>query len=58
MTSFSSDKKTLFVTLQDVHKGKIQLPNFQRGWICLTKINWLLIYVIRSEVLSKWRKND
>jgi len=33
MASFSSDKKTLFEILEDVHKGKIQLPDFQRGWI-------------------------
>jgi len=33
MASISSDKKKLFEILQDVHKGKIHLPDFQRGWI-------------------------
>lgn len=33
MESFDSTKSSLFEILKDVHKGKIQLPDFQRGWI-------------------------
>ena len=33
MESFDSTKRSLFTILKDVHKGKIQLPDFQRGWI-------------------------
>ena len=31
--TFDSTKRNLFEILKDVHKGKIQLPDFQRGWI-------------------------
>ncbi|NQS76773.1 MAG: DUF262 domain-containing protein [Peptococcaceae bacterium] len=30
---FDSTKRSLFEILRDAHKGKIQLPDFQRGWI-------------------------
>ena len=30
---FDSTKRSLFEILKDAHKGKIQLPDFQRGWI-------------------------
>jgi len=33
MDSFDSTKKGLFELLKDVEKGKIQLPDFQRGWV-------------------------
>jgi len=33
LESFDSTKRSLFTILKDVHKGKIQLPDFQRGWI-------------------------
>lgn len=33
MDSFDSTKKGLFEVLKDVEKGKIQLPDFQRGWV-------------------------
>lgn len=33
MDSFDSTKKGLYEILKDVHKGKIQLPDFQRGWV-------------------------
>ena len=33
MSSFYSDKTNLFAILKDVSKGKIQLPDFQRGWV-------------------------
>ena len=33
MDSFDSTKKGLFEILKDVEKGKIQLPDFQRGWV-------------------------
>ena len=31
--SFDSTKRSLFEILKDVHSGKIQLPDFQRGWV-------------------------
>jgi len=33
MESFDSTKKRLYDLLKDVHSGKIQLPDFQRGWV-------------------------
>ncbi len=33
MESFDSTKKNLYEILKDVHTGKIQLPDFQRGWV-------------------------
>ena len=33
MEIFDSTKRSLFEILKDVHSGKIQLPDFQRGWI-------------------------
>jgi hypothetical protein len=33
MESFDSTKTSLYEVLKDVHKGKIQLPDFQRGWV-------------------------
>jgi len=33
METFDSTKRSLFEILKDVHSGKIQLPDFQRGWI-------------------------
>jgi hypothetical protein len=33
MESFDSTKRSLFEILKDVHNGKIQLPDFQRGWV-------------------------
>lgn len=33
MESFDSTKNSLYEILKDVHKGKIQLPDFQRGWV-------------------------
>ena len=33
MESFDSTKRSLYEILNDVHKGKIQLPDFQRGWV-------------------------
>lgn len=33
MESFDSTKKSLYELLNDVNKGKIQLPDFQRGWV-------------------------
>lgn len=33
MDSFDSTKKSLYEILKDVQKGKIQLPDFQRGWV-------------------------
>src|SRR5690554_5941713 len=33
MESFDSTKRSLFEILKDVDRGKIQLPDFQRGWV-------------------------
>lgn len=33
MESFDSTKTSLYEILKDVHKGKIQLPDFQRRWV-------------------------
>jgi len=33
MESFDSTKSGLYEILKDVNKGKIQLPDFQRGWV-------------------------
>jgi len=33
MESFDSTKKSLYEILKDVNSGKIQLPDFQRGWV-------------------------
>lgn len=33
MESFDSTKRSLREILRDVHTGKIQLPDFQRGWV-------------------------
>jgi len=33
MESFDSTKKSLYEILKDVNNGKIQLPDFQRGWV-------------------------
>lgn len=33
MESFDSTKRSLFELLKDVRTGKIQLPDFQRGWV-------------------------
>lgn len=33
MESFDSTKKNLYEILKDVNSGKIQLPDFQRGWV-------------------------
>ncbi len=33
MTTFDSTKVSLKDLLQDIRKGKIQLPDFQRGWV-------------------------
>lgn len=33
MESFDSTKKSLYEILKEVNSGKIQLPDFQRGWV-------------------------
>ncbi|MCF8235878.1 MAG: DUF262 domain-containing protein [Bacteroidales bacterium] len=33
METFDSKKTSLYEILRDLHKGKIQLPDFQRGWV-------------------------
>jgi len=33
ITTFSSDKEALVDLLLSIHRGKTQLPDFQRGWV-------------------------
>jgi uncharacterized protein with ParB-like and HNH nuclease domain len=33
LTTFSSDKDSLSAILENTKNGKIQLPDFQRGWV-------------------------
>jgi uncharacterized protein with ParB-like and HNH nuclease domain len=33
METFDSTKTSLYNILEDINKGKIQLPDFQRGWV-------------------------
>ena len=33
MTTFDSTKTPLEVLLREIEEGKIQLPDFQRGWV-------------------------
>src|SRR5689334_8919970 len=33
LTTFNSDKQSLQRMLTDIQEGKIQLPDFQRGWV-------------------------
>jgi uncharacterized protein with ParB-like and HNH nuclease domain len=33
MESFDSTKNSLYELLKSVEQGKIQLPDFQRGWV-------------------------
>ena len=33
MESFDSTKRSLYEILKDINSGKIQLPDFQRGWV-------------------------
>ncbi|MFA6101597.1 MAG: DUF262 domain-containing protein [Victivallaceae bacterium] len=49
MESFDSTKKGLYEILNDVHSGKIQLPDFQRGWVWDdNRIKGLLASVAKS----------
>ena len=38
MSNFDSTKTRLEELLQDIKKGKTQLPDFQRGWVWMTTI--------------------
>ncbi len=49
MESFDSTKKGLYEILNDVHSGRIQLPDFQRGWVWDdNRIKGLLASVAKS----------
>ena len=49
MESFDSTKRSLFEILKDVHNGRIQLPDFQRGWVWDdNRIKGLLASVAKS----------
>ena len=49
METFDSTKRSLFEILKDVHEGKIQLPDFQRGWIWDdTRIREIIASVAKS----------
>src|SRR3954454_17898779 len=49
MTTFDSTKTELGRLLDEIIEGKIQLPDFQRGWVCDDEhIRSLLVSVARS----------
>lgn len=49
MTTFDSTKSALSKLLEQVSEGKIQLPDFQRGWIWDdSHIRSLLVSIARS----------
>lgn len=53
METFDSTKKSLSELLNDISKGKIQLPDFQRGWVWDdNRIKGLLASVIKSFPIS------
>ncbi len=53
METFDSTKKGLSELLNDISKGKIQLPDFQRGWVWDdNRIKGLLASVIKSYPIS------
>src|SRR5262249_34303584 len=49
MSNFDSTKTRLAALLQDIEKGKIQLPDFQRGWVWDDEhIRSLLVSIARA----------
>lgn len=53
METFDSTKRRLSELLNDISKGKIQLPDFQRGWVWDdNRIKGLLASVIKSFPIS------
>jgi hypothetical protein len=49
MSNFDSTKTRLAALLQDIEKGKIQLPDFQRGWVWDdSHIRSLLVSIARA----------
>src|SRR5258708_2794070 len=49
MSNFDSTKTRLAALLQDIEKGKIQLPDFQRGWVWDdSHIQSLLVSIARA----------
>lgn len=49
MTTFDSTKRSLPDLLRDIHQGKIQLPDFQRGWVWDDDhVKSLLVSIARS----------
>lgn len=53
METFDSTKKRLTNILQDIKEGKIQLPDFQRGWVWDdNRIKGLIASVIKSFPIS------
>ncbi|MCG5502052.1 GmrSD restriction endonuclease domain-containing protein [Ectothiorhodospira lacustris] len=49
MTTFDSTKRSLPELLKDITTGKIQLPDFQRGWVWDDDhVQSLLVSIARS----------
>jgi len=49
MTTFDSTKRSLPELLKDITTGKIQLPDFQRGWVWEDDhVRSLLVSIARS----------
>jgi len=56
MESFDSTKRSLYEILKDVDSGKIQLPDFQRGWVWDdNRIKSIIASV--AKFFSDWRNN-
>jgi hypothetical protein len=56
MSAFDSTKRLLPDILGDIVKGKIQLPDFQRGWVWDDEhVRSLLVSIAPS--ISRWRRH-
>ncbi|GEM_PF-3385861 len=54
MESFDSTKKNLYEILKDTDKGKIQLADFQRGWVWDDEFNQILLsHVVNPDFMYK-----
>ena len=63
MESFDSTKRNLYEILKDVNSGKIQLPDFQRGWVwdddcLLSDTSCLSVHLSRSNTMYALAESD
>ena len=55
MTTFDSTKRSLPELLKDITTGKIQLPDFQRGWVWgALPLGSLLFFIGAAVISSSW----